>query len=56
MHPSARVAAIEALLRTAASLEKAESMRHYMRDQFDFLGIPAPVRRQVVLPVLRGEI
>ncbi len=29
-----------------ADLERSEKMAAYMRHQFDFLGIPAPLRRQ----------
>ncbi|MGI5177957.1 DNA alkylation repair protein [Dactylosporangium sp. CA-152071] len=33
----------------------AAGMRAYMRDQFDFLGIPSPVRRKLDKPFLRTD-
>jgi 3-methyladenine DNA glycosylase AlkD len=36
-----------------ANAEKAVAMRAYMRDQFDYLGVPTPQRRAAVLPALR---
>lgn len=36
-----------------ANAEKAIAMRAYMRDQFDYLGVPTPQRRAAVLPILR---
>lgn len=36
-----------------ASAERARAMRAYMRDQFDFLGVPTPQRRLVLKPMLK---
>ncbi len=36
-----------------ADSEKAAGMRKYMRDQFDFLGIPTPLRRRLAKPHLK---
>jgi 3-methyladenine DNA glycosylase AlkD len=44
---------IRDVLASFANREKAVAMRAYMRDQFDFLGVPTPQRRAAVLPVLR---
>ncbi|MEH6434917.1 DNA alkylation repair protein [Massilia sp. DD77] len=40
--------AFEHRLRPLADLERAVPMRAYMKDQFAFLGLPAPVRRAAV--------
>lgn len=42
------VAAVQAALRPLADAERAGPMRAYMKDQFPFLGIATPVRRQAV--------
>lgn len=44
--------ALRAALEAAADDERAESMARYMRDQFTFLGVPAPVLRQLAKPTL----
>ncbi len=41
-------------LRQAADPSKAPSMRAYMRDQFDYLGIPTPVRRKLARTHLKA--
>jgi 3-methyladenine DNA glycosylase AlkD len=40
-------------LAALANPARAVAMRAYMRDQFDFLGIPTPARREAVTPLLR---
>jgi 3-methyladenine DNA glycosylase AlkD len=45
MTPEELVFAFEARLRPLASSERAAPMRAYVLNQFDFLGLPAPVRR-----------
>jgi 3-methyladenine DNA glycosylase AlkD len=42
---------IQTALRSVAHDEEAKTMRRYMREQFDFLGIKAPERREVTAPV-----
>lgn len=42
------VAAVQAALRPLADAERAGPMRAYMKNQFPFLGIATPVRRQAV--------
>lgn len=37
------------------SLTKAIPMKHYMRDQFEFIGIPTPIRRKISRPFLKKE-
>lgn len=44
---------IRATLLPLANAERAPAMRAYMRDKFDFLGIPTPVRRAAVKPILK---
>ena len=39
---------ISAALHAQADAQRAVAMRAYMRDQFDFLGIPTPIRRQAI--------
>ena len=48
MTPVERVAAIEDALRPLADPAKALEMRAYLKGQFEFLGLAAPVRRQAV--------
>jgi 3-methyladenine DNA glycosylase AlkD len=38
----------------AADPERASAMRAYMREQFPFLGIPAPVQAKLARPVMAG--
>ena len=42
---------LTARLASYADAERAVSMRAYMRDQFGFFGIPAPLRRQITRSV-----
>lgn len=44
---------IQAVLAPLADPEWARRMKKYMRGQFEFLGVPTPVRRAAVLPTLR---
>jgi len=37
------------------SLIKAIPMKHYLRDQFEFVGIPTPLRRKISRPFLKKE-
>lgn len=37
------------------SIIKAICMKHYMRDQFEFVGIPTPLRRKISSPFLRKD-
>lgn len=43
---------IEAVYRSRADPQKARAMKAYMRDQFEFLGLPTPLRRQLSKPYL----
>lgn len=45
---------IQATLAPLANPQRARWMKKYMRGQFEFLGIPTPVRRAAVLPILRN--
>lgn len=36
-------------------LIKAMPMKHYMRDQFEFVGIPTPLRRKISRPFLKKD-
>ncbi|WP_228892489.1 DNA alkylation repair protein [Pseudoduganella aquatica] len=40
-------------LQALANPERASGMRAYMRDQFDYLGIPTPTRRAAIKPLLK---
>jgi 3-methyladenine DNA glycosylase AlkD len=44
---------LDQALLSAAAPERACAMRAYMRDQFDFLGVPTPQRRLVLKPLLK---
>lgn len=46
--PAAWVAQVQAALAPRADAGKAREMRAYLREQFAFLGIPAPARRAAV--------
>lgn len=46
---------ILAALRSVANEEEAKAMRRYMREQFDFLGVKAVERREVVSPVFQSH-
>jgi 3-methyladenine DNA glycosylase AlkD len=45
---------VQTALLAIADPAHAKAMRAYMRDQFDYLGIPTPQRRAVLKPLLRG--
>ncbi len=45
---------IQDCLQANASSESASAMRAYMRDQFDFLGIKTPLRRQLLAQILQA--
>lgn len=45
-------ATIEAVYRSQADPQKARAMKTYMRDQFEFLGLPTPLRRRLSKPYL----
>jgi 3-methyladenine DNA glycosylase AlkD len=47
------LAALHAVLTPLADPARAPAMRAYMRDQFDYLGIPTPQRRFAAKPMLR---
>jgi 3-methyladenine DNA glycosylase AlkD len=47
------LAALHAVLAPLADPARAPAMRAYMRDQFDYLGIPTPQRRFAAKPMLR---
>lgn len=57
MTPSRYIALIDDALLPLADAERAKQMKAYMRGQFDFLGIQAPVRQKAVkaLPKLTGS-
>lgn len=44
--------AVEAALSSLANPAQAAEMRAYMRDQFAFLGVSSPARREAVRPIL----
>ena len=46
---------ILALLQHAANSDKAIEMAAYMKNQFDFLGIPTPLRRKFCKPFFKDE-
>ncbi|MFL9866647.1 DNA alkylation repair protein [Paraburkholderia fungorum] len=53
MTPRAFGKEIKAALLPHADAERALAMRAYMRHQFEFIGVPTPLRRQAVLPVFK---
>ncbi|WGS51923.1 DNA alkylation repair protein [Paraburkholderia sp. D15] len=53
MTPKTFAKEIKAALAPHTDAERAPAMRAYMRDQFDFLGIPTLLRRQAVLPIFK---
>jgi 3-methyladenine DNA glycosylase AlkD len=53
MTPNAFAKEIKAALAPHRDPTRALAMRAYMRDQFEFIGVPTPQRRQAVLPILR---
>ena len=46
---------IGAALRAVADADRVPAMRAYLRDQFDFLGIPTPQRRLAVRALLQAQ-
>ncbi|GAB3873725.1 DNA alkylation repair protein [Dactylosporangium cerinum] len=46
---------IAAVFREHAAPGQAAAMRAYMRDQFEFLGLPSPLRRRLAKPFLDPE-
>ena len=50
MTPDAFGEEIKAALVPHADAQRALAMRAYMRDHFEFIGVPTPLRRQAVLP------
>ncbi|NVD98089.1 DNA alkylation repair protein [Massilia sp. BJB1822] len=46
---------LHAALHAAALRDKALEMRAYMRNQFDFLGLPTPLRRATAKPWLKAQ-
>lgn len=50
--PDSYCAAVRAALLPLADAARAAQMRAYLRQQFPFLGLPAPTRRQAVRPLL----
>lgn len=53
MTPKAFAKEIKAALAPHGDPDRALAMRAYMRDQFEFIGVPTPLRRQAVLPVFK---
>ncbi|RDK02069.1 DNA alkylation repair protein [Paraburkholderia lacunae] len=53
MTPNAFRDEIEAALAQHADAQRALAMRAYMRNQFEFIGVPTPLRRQATLPVFK---
>ena len=46
--------AVRAALRPLTNAERAEGMRAYMRDQFEYLGVSTPDHRAAVAPLIRS--
>lgn len=44
---------IEAALAPHVDAQRALAMRAYMRNHFEFIGVPTPLRRQAILPVFK---
>ncbi|AUH53007.1 DNA alkylation repair protein [Chromobacterium sp. ATCC 53434] len=55
MAPSAEPTELRALLSAAADPARAPAMRAYMRGQFDFLGVAAPLRRRAAGAWIRSH-
>jgi len=53
MTPMPFVTAVESQLRPLSNKERAEQMSAYLLNQFEFLGLPAPIRRAAVKDLLR---
>jgi len=54
--PDAFVSEVDARLRALADAGRAVQMRAYLLDQFAFLGLPAPVRREAVKDLIRRPL
>ncbi|MBI2750197.1 MAG: DNA alkylation repair protein [Burkholderiales bacterium] len=56
--PSAKnlTAAFQSALAPLADADRATPMRAYMRDQFDFLGVPTPARRHATAPLIKQKL
>jgi DNA-7-methylguanine glycosylase (EC 3.2.2.-) len=48
-----RLDTVTALLQQNADPAKADGMRAYMRNQFQFLGVPTPARRKLTRPAIK---
>ena len=48
MTPQRFVPAVQAAFATLADAQRAQAMKAYLLNQFEFVGLPAPVRRQAV--------
>jgi 3-methyladenine DNA glycosylase AlkD len=55
MTPQQFVGAIDSALMPLADVAKAQAMKAYLLDQFEFLGLPAPVRRQTVKDIAKVQ-
>lgn len=55
MRDMEKIERISALFEANKDAQQASSMSRYMRDQFPFYGIPAPLRRKLYRPFLREE-
>ncbi|WP_341317272.1 DNA alkylation repair protein [Paraburkholderia sp. IMGN_8] len=53
MTPNAFGDEIKAALAPHADAQRALAMRAYMRNHFEFIGVPTPLRRQAILPVFK---
>jgi 3-methyladenine DNA glycosylase AlkD len=53
MTPDAFGEEIKAALALHADAGRAVAMRAYMRDQFEFIGVPTPQRRKAILPIFK---
>ncbi|WP_239950223.1 DNA alkylation repair protein [Vibrio natriegens] len=56
MAPTSFVAAIDEILRQYANPQVAFDMRAYLLNQFEFLGIRAPVRRSAVKAIVSNTV
>lgn len=55
MSPDEYLSHVRAALEARRDPQAAVAMRAYLRDQFEFLGLPAPVRRAAVAPFSAGR-
>ncbi|QEL57270.1 DNA alkylation repair protein [Chromobacterium paludis] len=49
------LSSLRAALNSVANPSRAPAMRAYMREQFDFLGVPAPARRKAAGPWIKSH-